>query len=521
MHWADVAAKKLCTTQKKHVLATAITPSGPIHIGNMREILTTDAVYRSLEKTGCTGELIYIGDTFDPLRKVYPFLPSHYKKYVGKPLAEIPCPCGSHDNYAQHYLNPFLDCLKKLGVQPTVYLAHEIYGMGKYQEAIKVAVQKTDEIKQIIEDVTGRTLPPDWIPLNIHCGNCGRLDTEILDHQYPYVTHQCSCGHKETIDIRVKGTCKLPWRIDWPARWKIFHVTFEAFGKDHAAAGGSWDTGKILSEKIFHYPPPMPLVYEFIHLKDKGAMHGSTGTAISAEEMLQMTPPEVLRFLLMKQNPARHIEFDTGLGLLNLVDEYDEYEDVYFGKSDPKTGMKEVKRTYELSQPYHVPRNISPHIPYRHLVTLAQIGHTWKGVKKILVRTEQISLDLDKEEECYLSQRLENVQYWLDNFAPEMVKFKISSTLLDIDLSSTQKIFLSSVARILRETEWKPELIHSAIYTVIEDLEKQKKKGFAGEGFQIIYQVLLGKKKGPRAGYFLSSLEKDFVINRLETAATK
>ena len=104
MHWADVAAKKLCATQKKHVLATAITPSGPIHIGNMREILTTDAVYRSLKQMGCTGELIYIGDTFDPLRKVYPFLPSHYKKYVGKPLAEIPCPCGIHDKLTSRLL---------------------------------------------------------------------------------------------------------------------------------------------------------------------------------------------------------------------------------------------------------------------------------------------------------------------------------------------------------------------------------------------------------------------------------
>ena len=46
MHWADVLADELLKKQKKHVLATGITPSGPIHIGNMREILTTDAVYR-------------------------------------------------------------------------------------------------------------------------------------------------------------------------------------------------------------------------------------------------------------------------------------------------------------------------------------------------------------------------------------------------------------------------------------------------------------------------------------------
>jgi lysyl-tRNA synthetase class 1 len=519
VHWADVAAQQLCKAHQKHVLATAITPSGPIHIGNMREILTTDAVHRSLKSAGCEGELIYIGDTFDPLRKVYPFLPSHYKEFVGKPLAEIPCLCGSHENYAQHYLTPFLKCLKTLGVQPRVYLAHEVYKGGKYQEAIKVVLEKKDEIKKIIEDITGRSLPSNWIPLNIHCSNCGGLGTETSDYNYPRVSYRCSCGQEESIDLRTSGACKLPWRIDWPARWKIFNVTFEAFGKDHAAAGGSWETGKVLSEKIFHYPPPMPLVYEFIHLKGKGAMHGSTGTAISAEDMLQMTSPEVLRFLLMKQNPTKHIEFDTGLGLLNLVDEYDEYEDVYFGKCTPKAGMKDAKRTYELSQPYHIPPGIPFHIPYRHLVTLTQIGHTWKGVKKILKRTEQLPSPLDTEEECNLVQRLKNVQYWLDNFAPEIVKFEIKKTLPTIKLTGDQKRFLSQVAQMLSKTEWKPDFIHSAIYTVIGDLENVGKKRLAKEGFKTIYQVLLGKENGPRAGYFLSSLEKDFVLDRFNKAA--
>ena len=48
MHWADVLADELIKKYEKHVLATGITPSGPIHIGNMREVLTTDAVYSSL-----------------------------------------------------------------------------------------------------------------------------------------------------------------------------------------------------------------------------------------------------------------------------------------------------------------------------------------------------------------------------------------------------------------------------------------------------------------------------------------
>ena len=109
MHWADVLAEELLKEKKKHVLATGITPSGPIHIGNMREILTTDAVYRSVLSKGGDAEFIYVADDFDPLRKVYPYLPKTYEKYVGMPISDIPCPCGEHKSYADHFLIYFLN----------------------------------------------------------------------------------------------------------------------------------------------------------------------------------------------------------------------------------------------------------------------------------------------------------------------------------------------------------------------------------------------------------------------------
>ena len=124
MHWADVLADELLKEDKKHVLATGITPSGPIHIGNMREILTTDAVYRCLLAKGGDAELIYVADDFDHLRKVYPYLPKTYEKYVGMPISEIPCPCRNHKSYADHYLISFLNALKEIGVKPKIYTSH-------------------------------------------------------------------------------------------------------------------------------------------------------------------------------------------------------------------------------------------------------------------------------------------------------------------------------------------------------------------------------------------------------------
>ncbi|MCK9587434.1 MAG: lysine--tRNA ligase, partial [Methanothrix soehngenii] len=47
IHWADVIAEKL-EGSGPHTIATGITPSGPVHIGNMREVMTAEAVYRAL-----------------------------------------------------------------------------------------------------------------------------------------------------------------------------------------------------------------------------------------------------------------------------------------------------------------------------------------------------------------------------------------------------------------------------------------------------------------------------------------
>ena len=375
MHWAEVLADNLIKTQKKHVLATGITPSGPIHIGNMREVLTTDAVYRSLIEKGADAEFIYIADDFDHLRKVYPYLPDSYEKYVGRPISEIPCPCKKHKSYADHYLKSFLNSLNKLGINPIVYRASEMYKSGQYTDSIKIAMENIDKIREIIENISKRTLPKNWIPFNIKCDNCNKITlTTPMLYEYPNIEYKCKCGYEGIININEGGVGKLPWRLDWPARWKMLNVTFEPFGKDLGTVGGARQTGEKIVEEIYNYTPPQYAVYEFILLKGKGAMHSSKGTAFSSEEMLKITPPEVLRFLIMKNQPNKHIVFDPGLGLLNLVDEYDLNERVYFGKEEKIRGMKDLEKIYELSQPYKIPNNIPFQIPYRHLLTIMQIG---------------------------------------------------------------------------------------------------------------------------------------------------
>jgi lysyl-tRNA synthetase class 1 len=290
-------------------------------------------------------------------------------------------------------------------------------------------------------------------------------------------------------------------------------VTFEPCGKDHATVGGTRETGAKISEEVYHYPPPGELVYEFILLKGQGAMHSSKGTAVSGEEMLMMTPPEVLRFLIMRNQPNRHIVFDSGLGLLTLVDEYDKEEEIYFGKEPEIKGMKEFKKIYELSQPYRIPTTMPLHLPYRHLVTLNQIAATWPEVKEILIRTGQLPKKLKKEDEDHLRQRAEHVRYWLATFAPEDVKFEVKEKVPSITLTEEQHTILSKLKEKIPDLAWEPEAIHNAIYEISEEKRIPIKTAFSA-----VYLILLGQDKGPRAGYFLSNLKKEFVLKRLTEA---
>ncbi len=503
MHWADVVAEKLLASGKKHVISSGITPSGPIHLGSMREILTADAIVKAVNDKGGDAELIYIADNADPLRKVYPFLDSKvYEKYVGRPLAEIPAPDGegTYDNY---FLKPFFESLETVGVFPRVVENYESYKQGHFAEATKLFIDKIDETRNILEKISGRQLPKKWFPWTF-LNNDGTLtDGEVVSVEWPNVTFINKNGENVTNNM-AKGEGKLPWRLDWPAKWKILNVTFEAFGKDHATKGGSYDTGKELSERILKSKTPLDLVYEWIHLKGKGAMHSSSGIVISAEEMLTMAPPEVIRWIVMKPQPNRHIDFDPGLGLLNMVDRYDKTEqDYHEGKLEDNE-----KRAFELSQIKKISKEKPNPLPYKHLVTLSQSKTNLNEIVEALQRTGEASeIDEDK-----LDERVKCIKNWIQNYAPESVVFEIQKEKPEINFNDEQRKYIKLLSEKLKEIEWTPETIHNSFY----DLQ-EKNQIPAKNFFKIMYNILLDKERGPRLGFFLATIDKQFIIERLES----
>ena len=505
MHWADVVADKLLESGKEHVISSGITPSGPIHLGSMREILTADAIVKAVNDKGGNAKLIYVADNADPLRKVYPFLDEKkYENYVGRPLAEIPAPegDGSYDNY---FLKPFFESLRNVGVIPEIVDNYKYYKEGKYIECTKTIIENRDKTREILEKISGRQLSKNWFPWTFKDENGKLCNGKFINYDWPFVYFENDKG-KEIRNNLEKGEGKLPWRLDWPSKWKILGITFEAFGKDHATKGGSYDTGKRIVKDILGYDVPHHIVYEWINLKGKGAMHSSTGLAISAKEMLRMAPPEVIRWLIMQPQPNRHVDFDPGLGLLNSVDKYDRMETEYYDK----TLDENSSRAFELSQIKEISNTKNQTIPYRHLVTLVQSKESTKEIEKTLLKTGDIK-KLNETESKNLESRVECIKGWLDKQAPESVKFEIQEKGPDINFNKDDLNRIKHLQEKIESIDWNPEAIHDSFYELQETHDTAAK-----EYFRIMYLIILGKEKGPRLGFFLATIKQEFVIKRLK-----
>jgi lysyl-tRNA synthetase class 1 len=499
-HWADEIAEEILKIPGPHEISTGISPSGEIHIGNLREVITADVVHRALVERGARVVLGYVADNFDPLRKVYPFLDAGaYREQIGRPLSAIPCPCGGHPSYADHFLEPFLRSLEVMRIRVKVYRADVMYKSGLLVPQIVQALKGRDPIARIILDCTGRRVEDDWSPFNPICEACGRMtETKVtgFSESAETIDYSCSCGRRGTVSMRGGG--KLTWRVDWPARWARIPVTVEPFGKDHATRGGSYDTGARICREVFSAPPPFPVTYEWISFKGMGDMSKSKGNVLSVERMLEVVPPEVLKYLVVKTRPMRSIAFDPGLPLLSLMDEFD---DAAAAGRDP--------RALQLAG---ADQFTPVGVPFKHLVSVVQMADLDLDQAVVILRRNGYRVD----DPAALKERAGYAIRWLREFAPPEVKFSVLRTLPPEarDLQPAQRRFLARLAAALRP-EMTGEQIHELIYAVAKEAGLER----ATAAFEAIYLAFLGRKQGPRAGWFLAFLERGFVTARLKEAA--
>ena len=515
MHWADHTAQTLRARGESQVIASGITPSGEFHVGHLREILTAEMIHRACLDAGMDSRYIFIVDSMDPLRRVYDFLSPSYEQYIGHPLAYIPAPGpdGEPDqdggSYADHFLAPFLAALKQIGVEPEVVMNHETYESGAFADKTHSAIEQRDEIRRVIEEVSGREVPEDWFPYN-PLGSDGSIDgVSVTGYEHPYVHWVDSNGIEGTSDIRT-AQGKLPWRIDWAAKWGIHGITCEPAGKDHGAAGGSYDTGIPICEMLGS-EPPHKMVYEWIQLKGMGPMSSSKGLTVGPMDALALVPPEIMRYVIARSKVGRHIDFDTGPALFTTADEYERLvAEPPGGSNEELSRRQQIARDTQLGalRLSQVKEGADPSdsiagVSFRHLAMLAQIKSSDDDVWVSLRRSGH----LEGDPGAPLAGRLRRMRNWVDGpHFPDAAKVEVQSSVSEevrTNLTDEQNAFLSSLSSAISDCEWTAKAIGDCIRLVATEV------GIDGrEAYVALYWIILGKSHGPRVASIMAEMER-------------
>lgn len=514
MHWADVVARRVVESRQKdeYSVESGITPSGYVHIGNFRELFTAYIVGKAIKDLGHRVKQYHVWDDYDRFRKVPSGVPKEWEQYLTMPVAEVPDPWGCHESYAEHFIDKFEQEIEQIGIEVVFIRASEMYKSGKYAELVRLALVKRDKIIEILNRfkkiAKQEQLDESWYPIQLYCPKC-RKETKVLGWDGDWsVEYECPhCQERSKDDIR-NGNVKLRWRIDWPMRWSYFGIDFEPAGKDHLAAGSSYDTGVPIAREVYGYEPPETLMYEFVGLKgEKGKMSGSKGNVILLSDLLRVMEPALIRYIYAVHKPQREMKIDLGIDLLKKYDDFDKVERAYFGQGSIDIGISEedAKRTYELSVP-NMPERLIAQAPFKFLVVLVQIYDDNEKIVEILKKHGHVPNELDDKDLERIGLRIALAKNWVQDYAPEFLKFEIKSELPKIEISEPMKELLYEISENLDNLAEIGKRI----------IELAKSKGLDHRKvFRTIYRLFLGKDQGPRINTLFESLDQDFIKARL------
>ena len=477
--WAQRTAERVVASHGDgpHVVVTGISPSGIIH--NLREVLVAEAVANALKAHGSEVRFIFHADTIDPLRKVAPGVPESFEAYFGHSLSRVPDPEDCHASYAEHFLVPFEESLREMEMDIEVLRSHELYESGVYTEVTREALEHTEALRRILQEVSGREMAEDWSPYQPRAASGNLTGNHVVEHlpdenRVVFVDRDGADG----VADYSKGEGKLGWRVELAARWKALGVTFEPFGKDHTSRGGSTDTADRMSREVFHYPVPGRYEYEWNYIKGQGAMSSSKGIVLLPGDLLRIMPPDALRRMFLGRDPARAIELDLGEGFPRFMDEH-----------NAETGGTEV--------------------PFNHLVLVAQTAGDDAEAAGMLRRS---GYEAAAEDRTRLSRDLSYARNWAGEWAPESLRLRVldpeESAEAAAGLDEEQRTYLAAVAEKLRP-DMDGEAVQEMLYSTAIERELKPKKAFAA-----VYTVLLGKKSGPKAGPFVAGLPDGIVRER-------
>ena len=526
MFWADELAASATGPQ---VVNDSKTPSGTVHVGSLRGPVVVDTIARALRRAGVPVELRYGVDDLDPMDAQALLTPDAIERSMGVPLSHVPDPAGDcHESYARHFAGVFIETFDGLGIRPdTYYWMSEVYGSGAMDPFIRRALDGAATIREIYRRVANVNHPDDWHPLFVVCENCGRLGTTIVtgwdgervhyECRPDLVTWAQGCGHAGEVSP-FGGRAKLPYNVDWAAKWDLFGVTIEPAGKDLSTKGGSRDRSDAIAREVFGNEPPLNVPYEFLNIGGK-KMSTSKGLGASAAQVAEVIPPEQLRLLFLRPKPNTAIEFDPD-GTDAIPRLFDESDRLAAATADREVRGElpadhERLFAFSLVEPdADIAAEATAYRPaFSHLALLEQIP----GVDLAERVTAEKGSELSVREVEILEERRAAARAWLAAYAPERARLAVQRDAVPAaaaEADDDQRTYLAALVPALESVAWNGESVQAAIFATAQARDLP-----AGRAFAAIYLAFLGRSSGPRAGWLLAALDRGFVLDRLRDAA--
>lgn len=331
--WVTQAADDACAEAARRapgvlVCASGLSPSGPIHLGNLRELLTQHFVAEELRDRGVAVEHVLYWDDYDRLRKIPAGMPESAAEHLGRPLSEVPDPLGEYRSWAERFAAPAREALRRLGVPVREVSQAQRYQAGVYAEPVCRAMAARRRIAAVLAEHRTGNPEPDagYYPYRPYCRRCGRDTTAVTayDEASTALRYECaSCGARDGFALRDECSGKLRWKVDWPMRWAYEPVVFEAAGADHASPGSSAAVGARLCREVFDARPPVFLGYGFVGTRGMAKLSSSAGEVPTPADALGILEPAMVRWLYARRRPNQSITVAFGTEVTRLYDEWD------------------------------------------------------------------------------------------------------------------------------------------------------------------------------------------------------
>lgn len=510
--WTEDILQKL-DLNKPQLLNDSFTPSGLVHMGSPISPTIHDAINRQILAKGGQSSFQFGFDDFDVVDGLSNDLTPSHSQYFGVPLFMVPPPPHSKAaSFADHFISIYQELAILLHIEPRYYRTSELYKDGTFDPYSKLALDNAEEIRRIYKQVSGSDKGGNWYPFQVICQNCGKLGTtKVVGWDGEMVNYRCEpkmvtwaegCGYVGKMSP-FKGNGKMPWRVEWAAKWANFGVTLEAAGKDHASKGSSFDVSGVICETVFKQPSPLKVPHEFILWEGK-KMSSSSGVGVSGQEFFASLPSTLVRYFYLRTRPNAAIEMRPMTEVVPKL--FDDFDRLSLHLEDESAQV-----LWNLSTLRSIDSVVTKTIRFS---TIAQ----WIQMPNVDVYKEaeiMLSSELSQSERDIIASKIKWANYWLEHFATAEEKFEVQTEAPEIKLTQTQSSYVSALATKLRNLE-SAEEYQQAVYEVAKEMELSSRDAFAA-----IYLIFLNRLSGPKAGWLLHSLNRQFVQQRLQHFSQK